>query len=228
MKNDYIHPPFPDVLRRVVVCDIETTGLIPDTHAILEIGAVPLDPHRDFAFHRDVRHERWQVWDPDAAEVHGLAKETAMNHRDRVTAAVAIVDFLDWLDTVVLADIQGRAVLAGMNPRFDREFLAQVADCLDIREYFDGLVSHRTIDLHTLAVSAFWRNLEYAPGMFPGGIDSLHTDAIYGLLGMGPEPKPHRALEGGRREASAIRQLLLSGYLVDGKSAHVEPQPAVA
>lgn len=226
--TDYTHPPFPDVLRRVVVCDLETSGLIPGTHAILEIGAVTLDPGRDFTFHRDVRREWWQEWDPKAAEIHCLAKETAMNHRDRVTDSVAVEDFIEWLDDVALAGIEGRAVLAGMNPRFDREFLAQVALRLDLGERFDGLVSHRTIDLHTLAVSAFWRNLDYEPALFPRGLDSINTDAVYSLLGMGPEPKPHRALEGARREAAAIRSLLLGGLSEMGKITSAVLEPAVA
>lgn len=231
MKNiDYTHPPFPDVLTRVVVVDLETSGLIPGTHAILEIGAVTLKPDSNpcYTFHRDVRREWWQEWDPKAAEVHGLAKETAMNHRDRVTDSVAVEDFLDWLDDVVVAGIEGRAVLAGMNPRFDREFLAQVAGRLDLGARFDGLVSHRTIDLHTLAVSAFWRNLDYEPALFPRGLDSINTDVIYGLLGMGPEPKPHRALEGARREAAAIRSLLLGGLSEMGKITSFKLEPALA
>ncbi len=225
---DYTHPPFPDVLTRVVVVDLETSGLIPGTHAILEIGAVPLDPHRLFTFEAHVRREWWQEWDPKAVEIHGLDKERAMNHRDRVTDAVAVEDFMDWLDDIFLAGIEGRAVLAGMNPRFDREFLAQVAARLDLGARFDGLVSHRTIDLHTLAVSAFWRNLDYEPALFPRGLDSINTDAIYGLLGMGPEPKPHRALEGARREAAAIRSLLLGGLSEMGKITSANLEPAVA
>lgn len=209
--TDYTHPPFPAVLGRVVVVDLETSGLIPGTHSILEIGAVPLDPHRDTAFQRDVRREWWHEWDPKAAEVHGLAKETAMCHRTRVTESVAVEDFLDWLDDVVVAGIQGRAVLAGMNPRFDRDFLHNVAVRSDMGARFDGLVSHRTIDLHTLAVAAYWRNIGNDPAGFPRGLDSVHTDRIYGLLGMAPEPRPHRAIEGATREAAAIRSLLLGG-----------------
>lgn len=203
--------PFPDFLRRVVVVDLETSGLVPGAHGILEIGAVPLDPGHPGTFHREVRLEWHMEWDAGAAIVHGFTREEASSHR-RTTDAVAVEDLLDWLDDEVLRGIEGRAVLAGMNPRFDRDHLAHVADRADLGARFAGLVSHRTLDLHTLAVCHFWRNLAYEPQMFPRGLDSLRTDAIYGLLGLPPETRPHRALEGARREAEAFRLLLLSPF----------------
>lgn len=229
---------FPDVLRRIVVVDLETSGLDPNAHGILEIGAVALEigavalnPCPTLTFEREVRLEWHAEWDPKAAEVHGLTREEVANHR-RTTDSVAVEDFLDWLEDVVIPGIEGRAVIAGMNPRFDRDFLCTVATRADLDARFRGLVSHRTIDLHTLAVGEFWREINGWTGMFPRGIDSLDSDKIYALLGMHPEARPHRALAGARHEAKALLALLDTGHgglLARGAAGLADqpsPQPA--
>ena len=144
---------FPDVLKRVVVVDLETSGLCPSSCGILEISARPLDPARDgLRFQSTVRYEWWMQWDAAAEKVHGISlSEAADLHREDYR--VAVEGFLGWLDEVFLDGIEGRAVFAGMNPSFDLEFLRTVAVGQDMGDLWRGLVSHRTIDLHSLAVA---------------------------------------------------------------------------
>jgi hypothetical protein len=46
--------------------------------------------------------------------------------------------------------------------------------------------------------------------MIAGGLNiaGCYTDAIYKMLGMAEEPKPHSALTGARMEAEALRALV--------------------
>lgn len=191
---------FPSCLSRLIVIDIETSGLDVDACGILEIGAVPLDPARSGESYRcDVRLEWWMSWEAGAAAVHGIPKDEAACH-PRLSEAMAMDQLLDWIDDTAIGDIHGRAIIAGMNPQFDLAFLRAAAARADMADRFRGLIAHRTLDMHSLAVA---KMLSY--GADP---DSLNTDAIYEMLGQPIEAKPHRALEGARREAAAILELL--------------------
>lgn len=197
MNNILPHCP----LSRLIVVDLETSGLNPDSAAILQIGAVSLNSGvvslpacREFqAF---VRCEWWHDWEADAAKVHGETRDKAGDHC-RLAEEVALEALLDWADDL---GGTGRFILAGMNPAFDLGFLRAVAERSDQGGRLRGLFAHRTLDMHSLAV-ARCLSLRIDP------LD-LNTDAIYAMLGQAPEAKPHRAIEGARREASAILALL--------------------
>jgi DNA polymerase III epsilon subunit-like protein len=196
---------FPEPLRRIVVVDLETSGLGPEC-GILQIGAVPLDPTRGIeAFTRNVRLEWWKEWQEGAQQVHGITRAEAEDPR-RMPDYEAVEDFLLWIEDHVLADIKGRALIAGMNPAFDLGFLRRVAEQADLKERFEGLISHRTVDMHTLAVAKHWAE----PGL---DLDRLQTDKIYDLLGMLAEPRPHVAITGAELERLAIQRLLIGSLL---------------
>lgn len=203
----HIPPIFPTALKRIIVIDLETSGLDPQAGGILQIGAIPLDPGSTEKFERHVRHEWHMPWDEGAAKVHGLTRGEAGDPR-RYTDTVAVDELLDWLDDTALGDLGGRAIIAGVSPRFDRDFLRAVAITGDMVDRFDGIISHRTFDLHTLAAAVFAFTAGIAIGELRNGLDGLCTDAIYDILGAGPEAKPHVALEGARRERMALLDLL--------------------
>jgi DNA polymerase III epsilon subunit-like protein len=183
-------------LSRIIVTDLETSGLNPNKCAILQIGAVSLNLDSAPEFECLARLEHWHEWEAGAAKVHGETREEAASIR-RLAEAVALEQFLDWADDL---GGSGRFILAGMNPAFDMGFLRCVAKRSDQSDRLRGLFAHRTLDMHSLAVAE----------MLSHDSDplDLHTDAIYEMLGHGPEAKPHRAIEGARREAAAILELL--------------------
>ncbi len=186
-------------LARIVVVDIETSGLDPYKCSVLQIGAVWLGAaplNCEDVFFADARHEWWHEWEAGAAKVHGLSRAEASDIH-RPSEAVALEDLLDWLEFL---PVPGRLILAGMNPAFDLSFLRRAARDSDQTPRLEGLLSHRTLDMHTLALAKC-----VAEGEDP---DGLHTDAIYEMLGMKREPRPHEALTGARMEGQAIRRLL--------------------
>ncbi len=186
--------------ERIVVLDLETSGLDATRHAILEMGAVMLDGwslERLDEFACEVCFPYWLEWDDGAEGVHGLSYAQATD-LSRTPEHEAYRRLMAWLDRHRCGKC---LVMAGMNPGFDLAFLRAVASRCG-PSALHKRISHRTLDLHSLAWSYAWRE---RPGMDRG---SLHTDAIYELLGRKPEARPHRALEGARREAEALALLL--------------------
>lgn len=175
--------------QRIVVIDVETTGLDPTHHEILEIGAVREDG-ATFEQMVQIRHpERIQfeaakinqchLWHPDCFEE--IPVNSVLPYADR-----AIDMLLDWLDSY---DPTSRWTVIGRNPRFDLGFL-----------FAHGPENHRAqrrlykygLDLHDLVN---W-------SLCFQGHDPLRLskDEKYSVLGYAREPIPHRALQGAQME----------------------------
>jgi DNA polymerase III epsilon subunit-like protein len=183
---------------RILVVDLETTGLDPVRHSIVEIGAVWLSG-RVGSF-----EQRCRVWDGAALDagalrVNGL-DAAACGDKSLPPEAEALVDFLLWSK----ASADYPVMLAGLNPNFDLGFLRAAASRAGIS--CDRAFRHRVLDLHSLAVGYALR------AGLPVPSRGLYTDEIYALLDLEAEPKPHRALTGARKEAEAFGRLwALSG-----------------
>lgn len=178
-------------LQTVVVIDVETSGLSPGRHSIVEIGAVALaDERQQF----EVRCRMWPgaLWDVNAARVNGQSR-AACEDPARPTEAQAVEMLSEWLRYHWPTQ---RLTVAGMNPRFDLEFLLAASDRSEA-DPLERIFSHRTLDMHSLAVAVTAADLR-----------DLHTDGIYQALGLPPEPKPHRALAGALAEREALLRLL--------------------
>lgn len=185
-------------LHDIVVVDVETTGLIPFQNQVIEIGAVFLDDREEFETR--VRFDRERRWSEEAEAVHGYTRESCEDPtHPEIHEALEL--FLDWLE---FHRGERRLVLAGMNPRFDLDMLRADARAVDrLSRRMNFRFSHRTLDMHSLCVRYAVRM-----GLSADAITRLHTDQIYDLLGMEPEPRPHRAITGARMEADALSLLL--------------------
>lgn len=185
-------------LHDILVVDVETTGLMPFQNQVIEIGAVFLDGREEFETR--VRFDGEHRWSEEAEAVHGYTRESCEDPRHPAIHE-ALELFLDWLE---FHHGNRRVILAGMNPRFDLDMLRADACAVDrLARRMSFRFSHRTLDMHSLA-------LRYAAkmGLSADALVRLHTDRIYELLGMAPEPKPHRALVGAKMEADALSLLL--------------------
>ncbi|MDR1281439.1 MAG: 3'-5' exonuclease [Opitutaceae bacterium] len=190
-------------LSSVVVVDVETTGIDPERCGILEIGAVALVSGAEFSVYCSVPFG--VRVEARALEVNGVRYED-IHDRSHPLDWRCVVEFDAWCRE------RGLSLLAGMNPSFDLGFLKAAGRRVIRDELGEPFVSmpafpHRTLDMHSVAVA--WAVRHGVPVPARG----FYTDAIYGVLGFPPEAKPHRAIEGARREAEALRVLL---GLVDG------------
>ncbi len=164
-----------------IVVDVETGGLDPKVNSLLSIGAVDMKSGR--TFYGACRSEK--ICDKKALEINGI---DVKEWNSQPTVRQIISRFYDWVNTC-----KSSKVLAGMNPRFDFDFLDQAFKECEIRNPF----MFRTVDLHTIAYLRF-------------GV-SLSLNKICVRLGMGKETNPHNALTGAQFEARAFSLLFTMG-----------------
>jgi DNA polymerase III epsilon subunit-like protein len=185
------------VEARILVVDVETTGLQAREHSLLEIAAVWLTGGGGAASVGEVFHRECRIWpgaaiDPEALRINGASYERCRDPKLPSEGEV-VLEFLQWVgDEPVL--------LAGLNPSLDRAFIRSAYWRRTGRTL--ETFSFRNLDLHSLVVSYALARGEPVPSR------GFQTDEIYAVLGLPAEPKPHIAINGARKEAEALRMLL--------------------
>ena len=172
-------------MRPLTFIDLETTGLDPARHEILEIGVIGVDGRTlaeiDSAAVR-VRPVRLQDADPAAPRLNAYSPSRWENATSLSEALHRISPFL------------AGATLAGHNVAFDRAFL-------EVAWRATG-GPPRGIDHHLLdTASLAW------PLLAEGIVDSLSLMAISEALGLDLS-EPHRALADAERSLEIARRLL--------------------
>jgi len=177
--------------RKMIVTDVETTGL--DTHncAVISIGAVFLLSPKE-QFYVECQPFRGAGISDSALEVNGVSRMELFSP-ERLTQFNAFSQYSEWTKQFA------PKILAGMNPRFDYEFLRLMGARVNQTLFF----SHRTFDLHTLCLTTKMR----------GKIDEdcdlkMNTNKILNYVGLPDEEEPHNALNGAKLETEAIHRLL--------------------
>lgn len=172
-------------MRPLAFVDVETTGLDPSRHEIIELGVVVADPRTletRGMFDVRVRPGRIEEADPVALDINGWSAEA---WKDAVPIDVALVRARPLLEG---------ALLAGHNVSFDRAYLDAAWRSTGVRP--PGM-DHHVLDTATLA----W------PLHAAGLIASLKLDAVCEALGV-DVGQPHRALVDAQRSLEVARRLL--------------------
>ena len=173
------------------VVDVETTSLNYERGSMLSIGAVI--PATGETFYGECRAWEGAHIDPESLAVNGATIER-VNDSLIQTEAELVTAFLFW------ATMRHLKLIGGKNPSFDMGFLKAAWKRAGGARWS---ITHRTIDLHTLAWG--WA-IRHRPEALEG--DGIKSDALYELMGLKPEPKPHHALVGAKVEAEAFELLL--------------------
>lgn len=184
----------------MIVADIESTGLVPNKHSILSIGAVEFE-HPERQFYGECRS-----WDganimSDALAVNGFTREECIDPKKQSLEEL-MQNFLHFVEQCE------DKTLAGHNPSFDRDFLNDSFSRAHIGWHF----SYRTLDLHSMAyMDATKRGI-----VIPRKNDRVEfsLDAILKYLGLPEESKPHIGLNGAKYEAEAFSRLLYGKNLL--------------
>lgn len=178
----------------MIVVDVETTGLNPDKHSLLSIGAVDFEnPERQF-------YEECQIWpgahvDAKALAVNGFTKEQ-INDSRKLTEGEIVQNFLAWVGA------SAEQTVAGQNPFVDVSFIEAGAR----RNHMSTSLHHRIIDQHSICFAHMMKR-----GIKPPMKDkeyNLNSDAIMTYVGIPTEPRPHIGINGARWEAEALSRLL--------------------
>jgi DNA polymerase III epsilon subunit-like protein len=181
----------------MIAVDVEASGIGPDTHSILSVGAIDLsDPTRQL-------YEECRVWDgahinDEALAVNGFTRAQSTDP-SKQSEADLVHKF------AAFAEPMADRTLAGQNVSFDRDILQAAAHRAG---HTNWPFAHRTIDTHTLC----WMHM-VKRGLTPP-IDTekhrsaLNLDAILLYCGIPEEPTPHNALTGAMSHAEVISRLL--------------------
>lgn len=186
----------------MICIDIEASGLRPDLHSIVSVGALALsDPENRF-------YMECRVWDgaeieDEALAVNGFTR-TEITDPNKASEADLVRAFLEWSQHF------GDRTLAGQNVSFDRDMLKGAA----LRAKLSWDMAHRTIDSHSLCwMHIIKRGLE-PPVDTQHRRSALNLDAILNYCGIPDEPQPHNALTGALSHAEVIHRLLYDSPLL--------------
>lgn len=192
-------------MKPLVFLDLETTGLDPRRHEILEIGAVRVDPVTLAVVGEvevRVRPQRIDDAEPDALRVNGYAAKDW-------TSALALDVALE-----MIAPLLEGAILAGHNTSFDRGFL--------VEGWRQTGLTPPAMDYHLLdTVSLAW------PLYSAGVIQSLSLSTLCAHLGI-ERPSPHRALADAHASRELARRLLPTNGMTMRASALQGDEHAIA
>ena len=181
----------------MIAVDVEASGIGPETHSIVSIGAIDMDnPSHQL-------YEECRVWDgahinDEALAVCGFTREQITDPQKQSEAEL-VHKFAAW------ATASNDRTMAGQNVSFDRDILQAAA----LRaKHTAWPFAHRTIDSHTLC----WMHMVkrgLTPPVDPVKKHSaLNLDAILNYCGIPEEPTPHNALTGAKCHAEVISRLL--------------------
>ena len=171
--------------RTLAFLDLETTGLDPERHEILDIGVIRVrgDTLAEIT-HTDVRvrPERLANACPQALAISGYS-ERGWRH------AAALREALIWISPYLKG-----ASLAGHNVAFDRAFLDAAWERTGITP---PAMDHHSLDTMMLC----W------PLLAAGVVESLSLGAVTDYLGL-ERPEPHRALADAESSLQVARRLV--------------------
>ncbi len=186
----------------MLVIDIEASGLHPQKHSIVSIGAIDYSrPERQF-------YGECQIWlgahiMEDALVVNGFTKAEITDPK-KMTEAELVTQFMEWTQEV--AD----RTLTGQNVSFDRVLLHAAVERAGLM--FD--LPYRTLDTHTMCYMHMVRNDIIPPFDEQHRRTALNLNAVLNYCGIPNEPDPHNALTGAKCHAEVASRLLFSKKLL--------------
>jgi DNA polymerase III epsilon subunit-like protein len=168
-------------LDKIIVVDVETSGVDTSKHGLLSIGAVKLTKP-EASFYTECQLDLDREYDEGALKINGFTPEDCHN-QNRITELQAVTDFYKWAEKFRVGG--ETLIFAGQNPDFDAGFLRRKKNSWPFRR--------RYLDLHSVAFATFCKSL-------------CHKEICL-ALGLPPEPEPHNALFGAKSEAECFKKL---------------------
>lgn len=164
--------------------DVETTGLDPTCHEIIEFAALKDNGDR---LTTKISPDRIDQASPQALKVNGYTPQMWEDAPSLEEVAPDISEFLT--DCVII----------GHNIRFDMAFIETSLRSIGIQERLD----YHVVDTVTLAYEH----------LVPLGLESLSLRNVCKFLGIPPEPKPHCAYNGAYLAQQVYHKLVRAGGL---------------
>lgn len=194
----------------MIVIDTETTGVDPEKHAIVSIGAVEFeDPSNEF--YGECRIFEGAHIMEEAMEVNGFSEDEVTDESKQSLESL-MRKFLKW----------GREVdehtLAGLHiGYFDMHFLEHSAHRCGLDWYF----AKRSLDLHSLVMMHAPQHGKRLPK--ENKRSAVDSHFIQQYVGIPTVPKPHNALTDAKWEAEAVSRLIYDQSLLGEYADHPIP-----
>jgi len=184
LRRDVPRSDVPIPLKALAFVDLETTGLDPSRHDIVEVAVIRVDA-RSFEvlaeYHTLVAPERLEDAQPEALAICGFSKAAWTNALPLRDALLAVAPLLEG------------ALVAGHNVGFDWAFLEA--------GFRRAGLSLPRVDYHRLdTASLAW------PLVATGELSSISLDSLATLFGL-DRPRPHRALADAKCALEVARRL---------------------
>lgn len=195
----------------MLIVDTECSGLRPERHSILSIGAL------DFRNPSNRFYGECHVWEgahimEEALEVNGFTQEQATDSAKQSEAEL-VAAFLEWSQALP------ERTLTGQNVSYDRNMLMAAAE----RAGLNWNLAYRTVDVHSLC----WMHIVKTSGIPPVDVEhkrsQLDSKAILEYCGLPAEPDPHNALTGALWHAEVTSRLLYDKQLLPEFSQYKIP-----
>lgn len=135
-------------MNELVVLDLETSGVNPNKHSVLEIGICPISDKIP-SFHAYVKTPNI-IWSDYARK--NFSNFAEKWEKQAIPPAAAI----EALDNYLKENFKHKATLIGHNIGFDISFLKKLAYEAELDEI--PRISHRAIDTHTLLYALHLQN----------------------------------------------------------------------
>ena len=185
----------------MIIFDIETTGLDPVKHSVIEMGALDFnDPSNQF--YQKCRIFDGAEVDPMALEVNGYNNSQLIDS-NKISLEEMIVNFIEWIGRI------DDRTIGGHNVDFDISFLNETLKRCNIKWDFGW----RKVDQHSLVYCHHLKRNKKMP--IKNGVSSLNGDRIMSYVGLPNESRPHTGLNGAKFEAEAISRLIYGKGLLE-------------
>lgn len=186
----------------MLVVDIETTGLDPNKHSIVSIGALNFSSPQN-QFYGECRIFEGAEITKEALEINGFSEEEVRTKKKSLKELME--EFIAWASSIT------DKTLAGQNVFFDQKFLENSAKRFNSRPKW--LAKHRIIDLHTLAYTLFLKKGASIP-LKEGGSE-LNLNSILKYVGLQARSGPHNALDDAKLEAETFHRFIFGTSLLN-------------
>lgn len=173
-------------MRNIAITDLETTGLYPAKHEIIEIGLVLVrQPDLEIIDTLDVKVKPEHIHSAStvALELNGYDEKTWEDACD-----------LEEAMGIYLAKVEG-AIFCAHNIGFDLSFIKEACSKTGLQNTLD----YHCIDIPSLAWFALRKS----------GMQKTGLRKVAEFLGLEPEPKIHRAINGAMLAYEVLRKLVL-------------------
>jgi len=175
--------------RNIAITDLETTGLDPLKHEIIEIGLVLVkQPELEIidTLGVKVKPTNRSNADPKALELNGYSEHEWHN-------ALSLTEAL----TLYFGKAKG-SIFCAHNVTFDLPFIKSA--CL--KTGITNTLDYHNIDILALAWSKFRKSK----------LERVNLRKLAAFMGLKPEPQVHRALNGAELEYRILKRLTVSNF----------------